>query len=114
VQACITFGFQITDDVAAVHSIERFPYGMCISFAGMMCTMFEPMKRQRAGARSNASNHDKVLTYHFGLVAHVVLSLDAGKKLSDYDLHMNLRKDGFNQTKAYNKLVEAVESKADK
>mmetsp|Transcript_5816 Transcript_5816/g.17916 ORF Transcript_5816/g.17916 Transcript_5816/m.17916 type:complete len:408 (+) Transcript_5816:88-1311(+) len=113
VAATITIGFAHLERMGTKHNTDQFPFGMCISYAGMMCTMFEPMRRQRAGERSNDSATDKVLNYHIGMIAHVELKLADEKMLSDYNLLVNLRKDGFNENKAYRKLVDAVQVKAD-
>lgn len=113
IKATIKLGFTTDEKAGSMHSFDDRPFGICISYAGMMSTMFMHSKKQKSGFRGNNSTATRVRRHAHGLVAHVKLELEAGTKLADYDLEINLRKDGFKETKAYQNLIAAVENKID-
>ena len=63
IKASIGFGFTTTEGAGTLASFDERPFGLCISFNGMMVQMFKLLPKQVSGIRSGASAADKVGTY---------------------------------------------------
>ena len=113
IEADVVVGFTTKEGAGSLSTADELPMGLCISINGVMVTMFELLPKQAAGFRSHASVADKVRLHWHGLVVLVKLKLAHDKKLEEYGLLINQRKDGFQENKAFNKLKAAVLEKVE-
>ena len=111
IEADVVVGFTTKENVGTSSNVDELPMGLCISINSVMVTMFELLPKQVSGFRSHASVADKVRFHWHGLVVLVKLKLADDKKLEDYGLLINQRKDGFQENKAFTRLKAGILSK---